>query len=86
MAAISSSCLIRNVPQRLLEHVIFHCWANLSRSMKLLVVITEDHLYEVHNKEILSSIPLHTSGKLNGSSIINGGCFIGTQDLLHLLI
>lgn len=71
--AFNSSCLVRHVPQRLLDTVIFHTRLNLSVSVEFLVLITEDHhLFEVSNKEILACCSLHDEKGHNGSSIING--------------
>lgn len=88
MAAMGTPQLIRNVPQRLLQdEILFHTWLNLSRNLKLSLLITQDHfLYEVRDKEILSCCSLKKRDKnsgQNGSSIINGDFYSHFTPIRH---
>lgn len=74
---MASALFIKNIPAHLLQdQIIFHAWLNLSPKCALMAVVTEDHiLFEVRNKEILTSCSLKSPDKepeQNGSSIING--------------
>lgn len=64
--------LLKHIPQKLIDDLLYSEFVNLSVNDKAVVGITNRNLFELKNQEILCSVELCLNDEILGNSVING--------------